>query len=408
MRRSLVVVIDRRYALGRGAACLFGRCLLGLCGLLLLGCPQSGSPGGGSGGPAARNTIKIGHYGSLSGSEATFGKSTENGIQIAVDEINAAGGINGKTIEFISLDDKGDAREAGNVVTRLITNDGVTAIIGEVASKLSLAGAPVCQEHSIPMISPSSTNPDVTKVGDMIFRVCFIDPFQGPVCARFAREHIKAETAAILYDQATPYSVGLMEEFEKAFTKLGGKIVRKEAIQTGDQDFSSQLTQIRGSDPQVVFIPVYYAAISNIAQQARKLGIKVPLLGADGWESGELAKLAGDALEGCYYSSHYSQESDSPNIKEFLAKYQKKYNGEADSMAALGYDAAQILFEAMRRAPSLDGKDLAAVISQTREFDGVTGKITLNKDRDAVKAAVVLEIKGGKPTFVTTVEPDPQ
>jgi len=371
---------------------------LALWGLLtFLGCP---------GPSASTNEILIGHYGSLSGSEATFGQSTDNGIKMAVEEVNAAGGIGGKKIRLLTEDDKGDAKEAGNAVTKFVTNDGVKAVIGQVASKLSLAGGPICQEHGVPMISPSSTNPAVTQVGDMIFRVCFIDPFQGSVCARFARDHIKAETAAILYDQSTPYSVGLMEEFEKAFVKAGGKVVRKETFQAGDQDFSSQLTQIRGADPQVVFIPVYYAQIGNIAQQARKLGIKVPFVGADGWESGDLAALAGDSLDGSFYSNHYSQQSDAPKVKEFLSKYRAKYNEEADSMAALGYDAANVLFEAMKRSPSLAGKDLAAAIAQTRDFDGVTGKITLNANRDAVKPAVMLEIKSGKPTYVATIEPD--
>lgn len=386
-------MIHRRRAIARGALSL-----LALCGLLTLpGCPGPG---------ATTNEILIGHYGSLSGSEATFGKSTDNGIQMAVEEINAAGGIGGKKVRLITYDDKGDAKEAGNAVTRLVTNDGVKAVIGQVASKLSLAGGPICQEHGVPMISPSSTNPAVTQVGDMVFRVCFIDPFQGSVCARFARDHIKAETAAILYDQSTPYSVGLMEEFEKAFVKAGGKVVRKETFQAGDQDFSSQLTQIRAADPQVVFIPVYYAQIGNIAQQARQLGIKVPFVGADGWESGQLASLAAGALDGSFYSNHYSQESDAPKIKEFLAKYKAKYGEIPDSMAALGYDAASVLFAAMKTAPALDGKDLAAAIAKTRDFDGVTGKITLNENRDAVKPAVMLEIKDGKPTYVATIEPD--
>lgn len=386
-------MIHRRRAVARGALSL-----LALWALLTLpGCPGPG---------ASTNEILIGHYGSLSGSEATFGKSTDGGIQMAVEEINAAGGIGGKKVRLITYDDKGDAKEAGNAVTRLVTNDGVKAVIGQVASKLSLAGGPICQEHGVPMISPSSTNPAVTQVGDMVFRVCFIDPFQGSVCARFARDHIKAETAAILYDQSTPYSVGLMEEFEKAFVKAGGKVVRKETFQAGDQDFSSQLTQIRAADPQVVFIPVYYAQIGNIAQQARQLGIKVPFVGADGWESGQLASLAAGALDGSFYSNHYSQESDAPKIKEFLAKYKAKYGEIPDSMAALGYDAASVLFAAMKTAPSLDGKDLAAAIAKTKDFDGVTGKITLNENRDAVKPAVMLEIKDGKPTYVATIEPD--
>lgn len=388
-----MVFIDRHVS-RRAALVLFA--LVATC--FLSGCPGSGG---------SSNEILVGHYGSMTGSEATFGLSTDNGIRMAVDETNAAGGIGGKMIRLITYDDKGEAKEAGNAVTRLVTNDGVKAVIGQVASGLSLAGGPICQANGVPMVSPSSTNPKVTQIGDMIFRVCYIDPFQGSVCARFSRDHIKAETAAILYDQSAPYSVGLMEEFDKAFTKAGGKIVRTEAFQKGDQDFSSQLTQIRASNPQVVFIPVYYASIGNIAQQARKLGITVPFVGADGWESSQLAALAGDSLEGCFYSNHYSQDSDSPKVKEFLAKYKAKFKGdEVDSMAALGYDAANVLFEAMRKASSLEGKALAGAIAQTRDFDGVTGKITLNENRDAVKPAVILEIKNGKPTYVTTIEPE--
>lgn len=203
------------------------------------------------------NKVLVGHYASMTGSEATFGRSTDNGIDLAVEEENAAGGVNGKPVEIITYDDKGEAREAGSAVTRLISRDGVVAVLGEVASGLSLAGAPICQEYGVPMVTPSSTNPKVTKTGDKIFRVCFIDPFQGWVGAKFAREDLKAEKAAILYDQSSPYSVGLREEFEKAFTGMGGTIVATETYTAGDQDFSAQLTTIRSSDPNVVYIPGY-------------------------------------------------------------------------------------------------------------------------------------------------------
>ena len=213
-----------------------------LCATITTGC-NSGS--------ASSDEIVIGHYASLTGSEATFGQSTNNGILLAVDEINEAGGINGKKLRLIFYDDKGDAREAGTTVTRLVTRDQVVAVLGEVASGLSLVGAPICQENGVPMVSPSSTNPKVTEVGDMIFRVCFIDPFQGMVCAKFARENekVKASKAAILYDQVAPYSVGLQEEFEKAFVELGGQIVNKQTYQAGDQDFSAQLTKSVAANP---------------------------------------------------------------------------------------------------------------------------------------------------------------
>ncbi|MCX7385574.1 MAG: ABC transporter substrate-binding protein [Planctomycetales bacterium] len=371
---------------------------LGLLSLLTSGCQ-----------PAASSSpeIVIGHFASMTGSEATFGQSTDNGIKLAVDEINAAGGINGKQIRLITYDDKGDAREAGTAVTRLTTKDGVVAVLGEVASGLSLAGAPVCQESGVPMVTPSSTNPKVTKIGDMIFRVCFIDPFQGSVCAKFASEHagLKAGKAAILTDQASPYSVGLQEEFQKAFEKLGGKVVTKQTYQAGDQDFSAQLTAIRSSEPDVVFVPGYYTDVGNVALQARKLGLTTPLLGGDGWDSSKLGEIAGSAIDGCFYSNHYSQEDPNPRVQEFIKKYSERHKQTPDGLAALGYDAARILFAAMKRTKSLDGKALAAELAQTTDFDGVTGNISIDGDRNAVKSAVILEMKDGKPKYVTTIQP---
>ncbi len=366
-----------------------------LCAVSSNGCRSSRSS----------DEIVIGHYASMTGSEATFGQSTDNGIRMAVDEIDEAGGVDGKKLRLITYDDKGDPREAATSVTRLVTSDKVTAVLGEVASKLSLEGAPICQANGVPMITPSSTNPKVTEVGDMIFRVCFIDPFQGLVCAKFARESLKAEKAAILYDQSQTYSVGLQAEFEKAFLKLGGKITTKQAYQKGEQDFSAQLTSIRGSKPDVVFIPGYYNDVGTIAVQARKLGITVPLLGGDGWESPKLAEIAGEAINGCYYSNHYSPQDPSPRVQNFIKKYKERYHSTPDSMAALAYDATNILSNAIEQAKSLSGAAIAAQLATTKDFDGVTGKITIDDHRNAVKPAVILEIKNGEPTYVTTIAP---
>jgi branched-chain amino acid transport system substrate-binding protein len=349
--------------------------------------------------------VLIGHYASLTGSEATFGRSTDNVIHLAVEEENAAGGINDKSIEVITYDDKGEAREAGSAVTRLISRDGVVAVLGEVASGLSLAGAPICQENGVPMVTPSSTNPKVTKTGDKIFRVCFIDPFQGWVGAKFAQEDLHAKKAAILYDQASPYSVGLFEEFEKAFKGMGGTISATETYTAGDQDFSAQLTTIRSSEPDVVYIPGYYTDVGNIALQARKIGITVPLLGGDGWDSSKLGQIGGDAINNSFYSNHYSQQDPNPRVQDFIKKYKEKFGETPDGLAALGYDAARILFAAMRRSKSLKGDEIAAQLAATKDFDGVTGKISIDADRNAVKPAVMLEMKGGAPTFVTTIEP---
>lgn len=376
---------------------------------LLLGCLAGCDAGGQSAGPggAGGGEILIGHFASLTGSEATFGQSTENGIQLAVSELNSRGGVLGRPVRVITYDDKGDAREAGSAVTRLVSRDGVVAVLGEVASGLSLAGAPICQDAGIPMVSPSSTNPKVTKVGDKIFRVCFIDPFQGKVCAKFAREHesLKATKAAILFDQASPYSVGLQDEFAKAFESLGGKVAAKESYNAGDQDFSSQLVSIRGAEPDVVFVPGYYTDVGNIALQARKLGLTVPLLGGDGWDSAKLGEIGGKAIDGCFYSNHYSQENPSPRVQSFLEKYKAKYGGTPDALGALGYDSAALLCSAIERAGSTDGAAVAAELAKTRDFEGVTGRITMDADRNPVKPAVILEMREGSPRYVTTIEP---
>ena len=352
------------------------------------------------------DSIKIGHYGSLTGSEATFGRSTSNGVRLAIAELNAAGGIDGKTIELIEYDDKGETREAGDVVNRLVSSDKVVAVIGEVASSLSLAAAPTCQNAKVPMISPSSTNPKVTLVGDYIFRVCFIDPFQGYVGAKFARENLKAKTAAVLIDQSQAYAVGLAEEFTKNFQKMDGTIVTSQSYNKGDADFTARLTAIRAQNPDVIYIPGYYTDVANIAVQARKLGITVPLLGGDGWDSEELGKNAGKAIEGCYFSNHAAPDDPSPVIQGFMAKYKDEYGGQPDALGALGYDAANLLFAALKQTKGEGGPKLRDAIAATKDFPGVTGTINFDANRDAIKPAVVLGYKAGAWHFVATVKPE--
>ena len=360
------------------------------------------------GGPTgAADKIVIGHYASMTGKEATFGQSTDNGLKLAVKEINDAGGINGKKIEVITYDTKGESAEAGKAVTRLITQDKVTAVIGEVASGLSIAGGAVCQQYQVPMISPSSTNPKVTIGRDYVFRVCFIDPFQGYVVAKFARENLKATNAAILYDQSAPYSKGLRDEFKKNFEKMGGTIVADQAYNAGDQDFSAQLGTIRAGKPDVIFVPGYYTEAGNIALQARKLGVTVPLLGGDGWDSEQLAKIGQTAIEGCYYSNHYAPDQPSAEIKNFVEKYKKEFSGQTpDGLAALGYDAGLILADALKKTKGAGGKELRDAIAAVKDFKAVTGTITIDKDRNARKAAVVVQMKDGSPKFVAKVEPE--
>lgn len=352
--------------------------------------------------------ILIGHYGSLTGSEATFGQSTSNGIRLAIKEANAKGGVLGRPVALKEYDTRGDAGEAKLAVERLVKSDKVTAVLGEVASKLSLAGGPVCQEAGVPMITPSSTNPKVTEIGDYVFRVCFIDPFQGFAGAKFARETLKAEKAAVLVDQAQAYAVGLAEQFELNFKAKGGEIVTTQNYTGGAQDFTSQLTSIRAAKPDVIYIPGYYTDVGNIAIQARRLGITKPMLGGDGWDSDQLAKIAGDAIEGSYYTNHYAPDQPDAKVQDFIKAYRAEFGGATpDGLAALGYDAAKILFEAMERAKTTDGKALRDAIAATKNFGGVTGNITIDANRNATKSAVVVEMAGNPPapTYVTTVEP---
>ena len=359
--------------------------------------------------PAAPEPIVIGHYGSLTGSEATFGQSTSNGIKLAIKEFNAKGGLDGRQVVLKEYDTRGDAGEAKLAVERLVKSDKVVAVIGEVASKLSLAGGPVCQEAKVPMITPSSTNPKVTEIGDYVFRVCFIDPFQGLAGAKFARENLKAKKAALLVDQAQAYAVGLAQEFEKNFVKMGGEIATKQTYTGGAQDFTAQLTAIRSAKVDVIYIPGYYTDVGNIALQARKLGITQPLLGGDGWDSEQLAKIAKDAIEGCYYTNHYAPDQTETRVKDFIKAYKGEFGGTTpDGLAALGYDAARLLFESMKKAKGTDDKPLRDAIAATKNFPGVTGDITINEQRDAKKSAVVVEMAGDPPSpkYVTTVKPD--
>ncbi|MDQ3087505.1 MAG: ABC transporter substrate-binding protein [Acidobacteriota bacterium] len=354
------------------------------------------------------DTIKVGVYGDLTGQTSSFGQSTINGIRLAVDEINAAGGVNGKKITLISEDDQGRPEQAKTVMSKLINQDKVQAVLGEVASSNSLAAAPVAQEAKIPMITPSSTNPKVTEVGDYISRVCFIDPFQGSVMAKFAANTLNAKTAAIIGDVQSDYSKGLTEFFTKEFTKLGGRVVAEQKYAQTDPDFKAQLTAIRNTNPDVIYIPGYYGQVAIIAKQARELGMNMPLLGGDGWDSPELWKLGGDALKNAYISNHYSAENPAPEIQNFVKAYQAKYNVVPDSLAALAYDAAKVLADAIKRAGGTDSAKLKDAINATKDFKGVTGSITLDGSRNAIKPAVVLELNPseGKFAFKETIYPE--
>jgi len=352
-----------------------------------------------------KNIIKIGEYGSLTGPIATYGKSTHNGIVLAFNEINERGGINGKKIKLLTLDDQGKPEEAASAITKLITHDRVVLVMGEVASSLSLAAAPIAQRYKVPMITPSSTNPKVTQVGDYIFRSCFIDPFQGKVMANFAYKKLKARNIAILRDVKSDYSVGLAESFTETFEKIGGKIVTDISYVAGDIDFKAQLTSIRAKKVDAIFIPGYYTEVGLIARQAKELGINVPLLGGDGWDSPRLTEIGGSALDNSYFSNHYAADSTEPRIQAFVKKFQSVYGTIPDGLAAMGYDAALIVIDALKRAKSHSPKDIRDALAATKNFQAVTGIITFNEQRDAEKSAVVLMVKNGKYHYVETVNP---
>jgi len=377
------------------------------------------------------DVVILGEFGSLTGGTATFGKSTQKGIEMALEEVNKAGGIQGKPVRIVVEDDQSKPEEAATAVKKLVNQDKVLVVLGEVASSRSLAGAPICQEAKVPMITPASTNPKVTQVGDFIFRVCFIDPFQGEVMAKFARNTLKTSKAAILKDIKNDYSVGLAQFFTETFKNLGGTVITEESYSEGDIEFRAQLTALKAKKPEVIFIPGYYTEVGLIARQARDLGITVPLIGGDGWDSPRLIEIGGKALENTYYSNHYTQDDPRPEVQKFLADFKTKYNEIPDAMAPLGYDAARIAFDAIKRSGILDEKNIKDAYSQNpqakslmeaintpgnrerirdalaqaKDFPGVTGLITIDENRNAKKAAVVLKIEDGKLKYVETISP---
>jgi branched-chain amino acid transport system substrate-binding protein len=371
--------------------------------------------------------IRVGEFGSLTGTTATFGISTKNAIDLAIDEANSEGGIEGKLIKVIVEDDQSKPEEAATAVRKLIEQDRVIAVLGEVSSSRSLAGAPICQNAKVPMITPSSTNPKVTEVGDYIFRVCFTDPFQGMVAARFGYDSLDAREAAILRDIRNDYSVGLADFFIETFTSMGGAIVADESYSEGDIDFKAQLTAIKAKSPDLIFVPGYYTEVGLIARQARELGIDLPLLGGDGWVSDRLIDIGGEALNGCYFVNPYWEHDPDPAVQSFVKAYKERFGGNPDGMAALAYDAGRFLvaglkklaaedpeaFTAIVGVPSAETKELRRqalaklrdIFASTKDFPGITGSITIDANRNAVKPAIFLTIKDRRYEFVGKVLP---
>ncbi len=356
------------------------------------------------------NKIKLGLIAPLTGDVKTFGESTRNGYQLAVDEANAAGGVNGKLIEPKIADDKNDPTECANAGSKLINQDGVKLIVGSVASKCSNPLSDLCQSSHVVMITNASTNPLVTVTDkgvrkDYVFRACYIDPFQGAVGARFALDNLKAKTAAVLYDVGNDYSKGLAEYFKNTFTQGGGSIVLYKSYAKDDVDFSSLLTDVKQVNPEVLFLPDYYQKVGLIAKKARELSIPAKLLGGDGWDSPEMAKIAGKDIDGGYFTNHYSPDDQRPEVQDFVKKYKTKYGAAPDALATLAYDATRIMLEAIRRAGTDKPDAVRDAMAKITDFPTVSGKISFDKNGNPLKSAVVLQYQDGQQRYVATVNP---
>jgi branched-chain amino acid transport system substrate-binding protein len=359
--------------------------------------------------PSQAKEIKIGLITPLSGDVKTYGESVRNSFLIAVEEANAKGGVAGMKITYVIQDDRNDATEAANVANLLVNQHRVKAIIGAVTSKATIPVSDIIQAAKIPTLTPTATNPKVTvadgKRKDYMFRSCFIDPFQGMVMAKFARETLKKKHAAVLFDASNDYSKGTAEVFRDGFRKLGGTSAAFEAYGKDDVDFSALLTKVKASGADVMFLPDYYNKVGLIAKQAREKGLKVQLVGPDGWDSPDLVKIAGSAIEGGYFSNHYSPDDRRPEVVEWVKKYKERHGQVPDALGTLAYDGTKLLLEAIRKAGSDDPRKIRDALASIRDFQGVTGKSALDRNGDSVKSAAIVKIEGGRQRFVKMVNP---
>ncbi|ABO50753.1 amino acid/amide ABC transporter substrate-binding protein, HAAT family [Desulforamulus reducens MI-1] len=384
-----------------------------LVALVMLAGLVSGCGGGGEEKKAAdANEIVIGGNLELSGPVATFGTAMKNGAEMYFEEVNAAGGVLGKKIKFNVMDNKSDATEAANVATRLITQDKVVAVMGAATSGNTMGFMQVATDNKVPIITPSGTalevtvDPNTKKVRDYVFRTCFIDPFQGIVMANFATNDLKAKTAVLYVDNQSPYAKGLAQFFKDSFIKQGGKIVGEEAFMPEDQDFKATLTKIKGLNPDVIYVPAYYEPVGKIVKQGREIGITVPFLGGDGWDSPKLPEIAGGAaLNNTYFSNHYSSQKDDPEIKGFVEKYQAKFGQVPDTFAALGYDTAVLLVDAIKRSEDASPEKIKEALANAKDVQAITGKLSFDENHNPIKGAVILEMKDGKQVYKTYVQP---
>ena len=354
----------------------------------------------------AAEPIKVGEFACLTGKDATFGQSQHKGITLALEELNAAGGVLGQPIELVTEDNQSKPGESATVAKKLLSRDKVVALLGEVTSGRSLEVAPLAQNAKIPMVATGATNPKVTQTGTYIFRVCFIDDFQGTVMAKFAKDDLKAKRVAVLTSVSSAYSVGLAKYFKETFAAGGGEIVAEQKFSEGDKDFRAQLTAVKSAGVDAVFVPGYYTEAALIARQARALGLDVPLFGGDGWESEKLLEIGGEALNGCYYSTHFTPENKEPAVATFVKKFKGRWDNETpDAYAALGYDALYVLVDAIKRAGTTEGPKLREALAATKNFSGASGVTTIDKDRNASKPATIIALKDGQAVFFKTVAP---
>jgi branched-chain amino acid transport system substrate-binding protein len=371
---------------------------LAACSAVLAGCREKD-------GDIGAQAIRLGLFGALSGSEAGLGQYTDMGATLALEEVNAAGGVLGRRLEMVREDNRTMAGESATAVKKLLSRDQVVAVIGDGNSGRCLEAGPLCQAAGVPMVSPAATNPKVTEIGDCIFRVCFTDPFQGAVMARFARETLHLSKVGLLVDASAPYSLGLASVFRERFAAEGGTVVSEQRFSGGDKDFRAQLTALKSAGIEAVFAPSYYHSGGLILRQARDLGFDGPMLGSDGWEAPELLEVAGRTAEGSYFPVHFSPENTDPLVAGFLDRFRRRFGKPPTGVSALAFDTLQLIADAIRRAGSAEPPAIRAALASTRDFQGITGRISMDSGRNARKPAVIIGVRDGAFRFLRVVDP---
>jgi branched-chain amino acid transport system substrate-binding protein len=354
---------------------------------------------------SAAEPIRIGEIEALTGREAGLGQTSRRGFALAAEVINARGGVLGRPIEFVVEDTHSKAGDAATAARKLVARDKVIAVVCGGTSTNTLEAAPICQQAQIPLFASVSTNPQVTAMGSYVFRACFVDSFQGGVLAKLARDRLKLSRVALLVAKSSAYSDGLAREFRQQFTAAGGEALGPWFYNEGEKDFRAALTAIRAAKPDAILVPAYYAEAALVCQQARNLGLNIPLLGGDGWEAPELLSIGGKAVEGVYYVSHFAPDRRAPEVQAFVEKYRARHGDVPNGGAALAYDTVLMLAAAIQRAGATEGSRVREALAATRDFDGITGLTTFDRDRNVAKSAVILTIRNGRPEFFQSIAP---